>query len=220
MRKALAFATQSALNDLFYHKTDKSHKLLSLRKMKLFSHYAFSFGVSLATFGAISRASFVSFGTESKLSYVFSLFVISAFTNKLIDALGHEIRGGFASRSPRTHTLSRAGLIGAFTALGVSLALPYVLASIQGDPVYAVRPFQSDSAFFIAFSPFLGFVCGSSHIILDAFTERGVYTKKKGRWVRIAFAHFTYDNPLLNFLALLFGAVFAIFGARLLGLYF
>ncbi|WP_198968342.1 DUF1286 domain-containing protein, partial [Saccharolobus islandicus] len=52
-----------------------------------------------------------------------------------------------------------------------------------------------------------GVVVGPSHLFLDVFTERGIYVKKYGRWKRFALAHFRYDNPLANGLAIIAGAV-------------
>nr|WP_306308660.1 hypothetical protein [Sulfuracidifex tepidarius] len=52
-----------------------------------------------------------------------------------------------------------------------------------------------------------GLLVGPSHMLLDVFTERGIYHKLKGRWRRIALAHFSYDNPLANGLAILLGVL-------------
>ena len=46
---------------------------------------------------------------------------------------------------------------------------------------------------------------GPSHMLLDAFTERGIYVKRNGKWRRVALAHFSYDNPAVNGLAILLG---------------
>ncbi|ADX83215.1 hypothetical protein SiH_1867 [Sulfolobus islandicus HVE10/4] len=52
-----------------------------------------------------------------------------------------------------------------------------------------------------------GVVVGPSHLFLDVFTERGIYVKKYGRWRRFALAHFRYDNPAINGLAILLGVI-------------
>ncbi|MFP3163254.1 MAG: hypothetical protein RXQ75_05420 [Acidianus hospitalis] len=44
-------------------------------------------------------------------------------------------------------------------------------------------------------------------MLLDVFTERGIYHKVKGRWGRVAFAHCSYDNPMANGLAILLGVI-------------
>jgi len=40
-------------------------------------------------------------------------------------------------------------------------------------------------------------------MLLDIFTEKGIYHKVNGKWRRIALAHFSYDNPIVNGLAIL-----------------
>ncbi|BDB98286.1 hypothetical protein SACC_13030 [Saccharolobus caldissimus] len=52
-----------------------------------------------------------------------------------------------------------------------------------------------------------GILVGPSHMLLDVFTERGIYIKKNGKWRRFALAHFSYDNPLANGLAILAGVI-------------
>ena len=44
-------------------------------------------------------------------------------------------------------------------------------------------------------------------MLLDIFTERGIYHKVDGKWKRIALAHFSYDNPIVNGLAILLGVI-------------
>ena len=62
-------------------------------------------------------------------------------------------------------------------------------------------------SFYFVFSVILdGLLVGPSHLLLDVFTERGIYHKVKGRW-RDAFAHFSYDNPMANGLAILLGVI-------------
>ena len=50
-----------------------------------------------------------------------------------------------------------------------------------------------------------GILVGPSHMLLDVFTERGIYHKVNGKWRRVALAHFSYDNPAVNGLAILLG---------------
>ncbi|QKQ99182.1 DUF1286 domain-containing protein [Metallosphaera tengchongensis] len=111
-------------------------------------------------------------------------FIIAWISNSLIDRLGHEVRYGYIRRTPRTHTLLRSLPWGILPSLPLSLIL--------GVPIIA----------------FLGIVAGPSHLVLDVLTERGIYVKRRGRWVRYALAHFAYNNPLLNGLFILIGAVF------------
>jgi len=42
-------------------------------------------------------------------------------------------------------------------------------------------------------------------MLLDVFTERGIYVKRNGRWVRYALAHFKYNDPIVNTLAVFIG---------------
>ncbi|EHP68183.1 Protein of unknown function (DUF1286) [Metallosphaera yellowstonensis MK1] len=109
--------------------------------------------------------------------------VISSLSNTLIDRLGHEVRGGFVRRTPTTHTLPRSVIWG----LLPSLPLFYF---------FHVLPIL-----------LLGVLSGPSHMLLDIFTERGIYVKRGGRWRRFALAHFSYDNPVINGTAILAGAL-------------
>jgi len=59
---------------------------------------------------------------------------------------------------------------------------------------------------------------GPSHMLLDAFTERGIYVKRNGKWRRVALAHFSYDNPAVNGLAILLG-ILMLFAATQLHIY-
>jgi len=52
-----------------------------------------------------------------------------------------------------------------------------------------------------------GVIVGPSHMLLDIFTERGIYVKRNGKWRRFALAHFSYDNPLANGLAIIAGVI-------------
>ncbi|MBB5255178.1 hypothetical protein HNQ62_002953 [Sulfurisphaera ohwakuensis] len=52
-----------------------------------------------------------------------------------------------------------------------------------------------------------GIIVGPTHMFLDMFTEAGVYVKKNGKWRRFALAHFRYDNPAVNGLAIFVGFI-------------
>jgi Protein of unknown function (DUF1286). len=146
--------------------------------MKLRTHYIFSSGLlSLIT------VFFIPF-----LYAVFLAGLISFIGNSFIDYFGHEIKGKYLSRSPRTHTVYRSILWG-------------LLLSLPIGVLYFVFP-----SFLFVFSVILdGLLVGPSHMILDVFTERGIYHKVNGQWRRIAFAHFSYNNPLANGLVILLG---------------
>ncbi|MEM3925902.1 MAG: hypothetical protein QW239_07510, partial [Metallosphaera sp.] len=59
-----------------------------------------------------------------------------------------------------------------------------------------------------------GIIVGPSHMFLDAFTEAGIFVKKNGKWKRAAIAHFSYDNKVLNGLAILAGIIMLIISAK------
>ncbi|MEM3827768.1 MAG: DUF1286 domain-containing protein [Conexivisphaerales archaeon] len=106
--------------------------------------------------------------------------IVALFANHLIDALGHE---GHA-RTPLTHTPLRSI---AWSLLSVPLAvLPYGPSSLPAALTAAV-------------------LAGPSHMLLDAFTEHGIYVKRNGRWRRFALAHIRSNDPIANALALLLG---------------
>ncbi|BBD72443.1 hypothetical protein HS1genome_0832 [Sulfodiicoccus acidiphilus] len=93
-------------------------------------------------------------------------------------------------RTPRTHTLPRSVL------WGLLPSLPFLF--LFRDPLPLA----------------LGLLVGPSHMFLDVFKERGIYVKKGGRR-RIALAHFSYDDPLVNGLAVLLGALMLFASMRL-----
>jgi len=148
--------------------------------MKLRTHYIFSSGLlSLIT------VFFIPF-----LYAVFLAGLISFIGNSFIDYFGHEIKGKYISRSPRTHTVYRSILWG-------------LLLSLPIGVLYFVFP-----SFYFVFSVILdGLLVGPSHMLLDVFTERGIYHKVNGKWRRIALAHFSYANPLANGLAIIAGVI-------------
>ncbi|AWS00704.1 DUF1286 domain-containing protein [Metallosphaera hakonensis] len=141
--------------------------------MKLVTHYVFTTGIL-----TIMATPFLGFYS----GLIFS-FIISWVSNTLIDRLGHETRGGYIRRTPRTHTLFRS------IPWGLIPAVP--IAILGGDLPIMV----------------LGVIAGPSHMLLDVFTERGIYVKRCGKWKRLALAHFSYNNPLVNGIAIVIGAL-------------
>jgi len=62
-------------------------------------------------------------------------------------------------------------------------------------------------SFLFVFSVILdGLLVGPSRMLLDVFTERGIYVKRNGKWRRFALA-LSYDNPLANSSAILSGVL-------------
>jgi hypothetical protein len=149
--------------------------------MKLRTHYVFSLGL-LSLLDSLLLSDF--------LEVIIISGIISVTANNVIDYLGHEIRGKYVSRTPRTHTLPRSIGWGLLTTVPIVLAL-YFLSSTE----------------LILITILDGVIVGPSHMLLDVFTERGIYHKVNGRWRRIALAHFSYDNPIVNGLAIIAGVI-------------
>ncbi|WP_236751096.1 DUF1286 domain-containing protein [Acidianus sp. HS-5] len=150
--------------------------------MKLRTHYVFSLGL-LSLIDSLFLNNF--------LEIVVISGVLSVIVNNLIDSLGHEIRGRYISRTPRTHTLTRSIAWGLLPPVPISIII-YLLFPSYLLPIVTVID---------------GVMVGPSHMLLDIFTERGIYRKVNGRWKRIALAHFSYDNPIINGIAIILGAL-------------
>ncbi len=119
-------------------------------------------------------------GHLSVLSLLVALWLTFA-VNTLIDVFGHTRKNGIPIRSFVTHSVFTAPLWGA--AVGIAtIILPY-----------SVFNFSADSAFELLGAA-LGVTIASTHLLLDAFTQAGVYLGRR----RIAIAHMSYDNPALN----------------------
>ncbi|MUN30070.1 DUF1286 domain-containing protein [Sulfolobus metallicus DSM 6482 = JCM 9184] len=98
--------------------------------------------------------------------------------------------GKYISRTPRTHTLPRSIGRGLLTSVPIIFALYFL--------------FYSHTVLIIILD---GVMVGPSNMLLDVFTERGIYHKVNGRWRRFALANFSYDNPIVNGLAILLGVI-------------
>ena len=149
--------------------------------MQLRTHYIFSFGL-------LTLLNFILLSGSPLLVVIAG--VISIFINNIIDTLGHEIKGEYISRTPTTHTVPRSVGWGLLGSVPFALALHFVFHS----PIMLILITFMDGA-----------VAGLSHMLLDIFTEKGIYHKVDGRWKRIALAHFSYNNPFANGLATLLG---------------
>jgi len=103
-------------------------------------------------------------------------------------------------KPPRTHTLPRSIGWGLLTSLPIALASYFLLYSPTSLMLITILD---------------GVIVGPSHMILDVFTEKGIYHKVDGRWRRVALAHFSYDNPLTNGLAILLGVIMLFAATRL-----
>jgi len=149
--------------------------------VKLRTHHVFTFGL-LTLFDSILL--------NDSLVIIVIAGVISVVTNNVIDTLGHEIKGEYISRTPTTHTIPRSMGWGLLTSVPVILALHFLFHS----PIELILITALD-----------GVVAGLSHMLLDIFTEKGIFHKVDGKWRRIALAHYSYNNPFANGLATLLG---------------
>ncbi|QIW24763.1 DUF1286 domain-containing protein [Sulfolobus sp. S-194] len=155
--------------------------------MKLRTHYVFSVGVLSFVLAFLSNGFFVNF---------FIAAYSSVLGNSLIDGLGHReivTRGGYVPvRTPLTHTYPRSVLWGLVTVLPIILLLYHYYTAVSLHILFL----QTIVA---------GVMVGPTHMFLDMFTESGIYVKKRGKWRRFALAHYRYDNPFVNGLAIFTG---------------
>jgi hypothetical protein len=149
--------------------------------VKLRTHHVFTFGLLTLLDSVL---------LSDSLEIIVIAGIISVMANNIIDYLGHEIKGEYISRTPMTHTIPRSMGWGLLTSAPIALALHYLFHS----------PIE-----LILVTALNGVVAGLSHMLLDIFTEKGIYHKVDGRWRRIALAHFSYNNPFANGLATLLG---------------
>ena len=101
--------------------------------------------------------------------------VLSALINPAMDYLGHES----GRRVPRTHEPMHAAALGAAVGAAAGLAL----------------------GLHVAYCALAGAAVSLSHLLLDAFTEHGIYVRRGGRYRRFALAHLRYNDPAANGLA-------------------
>ncbi|AOL16005.1 hypothetical protein BFU36_03870 [Sulfolobus sp. A20] len=158
--------------------------------MRLRTHYVFSSGLLCLVDTFLSGDFFIYF--------LFSA-LISVIGNLIIDRLGHKEvltkQGQIPVRTPLTHTLPRSVLWGVLSIIPIVTLL-----------------FLYDNSFSNTFFPIVidGVIVGPSHMLLDVFTEKGIYVKKGGKWRRFALAHYKYDNPFVNGLAIVIGVLMLI----------
>ena len=149
--------------------------------MKLRTHYVFSFGLLFLIDSLITNTPFY---------YLLILTgVISVVANNVIDSLGHEVKGKYIARIPRTHTVPRSIGWGLLTTLPIAVMLYYFYPKLLYVTILD------------------GLIVGPSHTLLDVFTEKGIYHKVNGRWRRFALAHFSYNDPFVNGLATFLGFI-------------
>ncbi len=162
--------------------------------MLLRTHYAFSTGL-LTFLGTLI--------TGDPLNTLVFAGIVSVLANSMIDYLGHEmvqVEGEYLPRrTPLTHTWFRSILWGSVaTAIATLFAYFALHSSYYGY-------FQLKEL--IVLAVICGVLVGPSHMLLDVFTEKGIYVKREGRWVRYALAHYKYNDPLANGLAMIVGII-------------
>jgi len=166
--------------------------------MKLLTHYVFSIGVI-----TLLLSLFTSF-----YNVVAVAVVVSLIGNTVIDSLGHKEvvtrYGEIPVRTPLTHTFPRSvvwGLVSSLPVLFIAL-FPghYYYYHYYDDYLNNYESIQLVISVLVS-----GFLVGPTHMLLDVFTEKGIYVKKHGKWKRFALAHFRYNNPFANGLAIVIG---------------
>ena len=142
-------------------------------------------------------------------------FIISCLGNRIVDKLGHKKvqsnKGEVLVRTQRTHTVPRSiawGLLSTLPFLAYLLVISYFFSTYLKMP--------SDFLYYfvlVNFAPAIiaGIIVGPSHMLLDIFTEKGIYKKKDGQWARFALAHRRFDDSLANNTALALGILMLLF---------
>jgi len=176
--------------------------------MFLRTHYVFSTGV-LTFLGSLI--------TQDPFDALVFAGVVSVLANALIDKLGHEmvwVEGKYLPRrTPLTHTWFRSIIWGSLVTVVVVFLAYFALHSSYYYYNYHYNYFQLRELIMLAI--LYGVLVGPSHMILDVFTERGIYVKRNGKWERYALAHFKYNDPLANGLAILVGTMLIIMSVRI-----
>jgi len=171
--------------------------------MLLRTHYVFSMGI-LTFLGNLI--------TQDPFSTLVFAGVVSVLANSLIDRLGHEmvwVEGKYLPRrTPLTHTWFRSILWGSLVTAVITLLAYFALRNSYYYYDYHYNYLQLRELIMLAI--IFGVLVGPTHMLLDVFTERGIYVKRNGQWERYALAHFKYNDPLANGLAILVGTILII----------
>jgi hypothetical protein len=147
--------------------------------LKAVTHNTFSFGLGVFL---LSRT-----GHLSVLSFLVALWLTFA-VNTLVDVFGHTRKNDIPTRSFITHSVFTAPIWGA--ALGIAtIIVPYSVFNLSADSAFELLGVA------------LGVTVAYTHLLLDAFTQAGIYLGRR----RIAIAHMSYDNPGLNLAFIVLG---------------
>jgi hypothetical protein len=156
--------------------------------LKSITHNFFSAGVGLFVVAHI--------GLFLPFSLLFAVW-LALSTNFAIDAVGHSMKSGRTARSWTTHSVFTAPLWGATIGF-LTIAVPANL--LHYAPTTDLQ----------YFSVAVGALASYSHLLLDSLTEGGVYLGRS----RIALAHFSNNNFLLNSCFILLGVLLGISGVE------
>jgi hypothetical protein len=148
------------------------------------THYVFFIGLSFYVLSLFHLSSLASSLVSVWLSFA---------VNFVIDALGHVPRSGIPTRSRLTHSVFTAPVWGCAIAWVSISTIPEALGSHPA--LSTVIPWMA-----------MGALIAFGHLLLDSVTQAGVYSFRR----RIALAHFSYDNPILNAGFALVGVTLAI----------
>jgi hypothetical protein len=139
--------------------------------LKAVTHYVFSIGVC---------AYVASYLLGFSILLLLLVLWLSFATNALID-FGHSMRGSTPIRSWVTHSIYTAPVWGGLVGV-VSIVVPGYLLN------------QPPNAMLVLSALGLGVLTALTHLLLDSLTEAGVYNGRR----RVALAHVSYDNWILN----------------------
>ncbi|MDA4118657.1 MAG: DUF1286 domain-containing protein [Thaumarchaeota archaeon] len=149
--------------------------------MKALTHNIFSVGLGLYLVLRLA---------QQPLLEVLLVIWLAFATNGVIDSLGHRTRGGMAVRSFVTHSIFTAPLWG----IAVAVSSLYLLDLMTGQKIGIAQ---------LSAAAGLGVLLAFSHLFLDALTEGGVFYGRH----RMALAHFSNNNEILNGIFAGLGAV-------------
>jgi len=170
--------------------------------VKLRTHYIFSTCLISLVLSLLFRTPFFNILVIS--------FLISFLGNTIIDRIGHrEVVTRFGEipvRTPLTHTFPRSVLWGVLSSLPV-LVIALYLGHYYYDYSYYSNRYETTPIIYFISILISGILVGPSHMLLDVFTEKGIYIKKDGKWKRFALAHFRYNSPVANGLAIFVGGI-------------
>lgn len=168
--------------------------------MKMYTHFLFSMGLILLVLSLFFKVDFFNeFAIALSISYI---------GNSLIDLVGHKevIKESkeMLVRTPTSHTFPRS------VAWGVLSSSPILTFVVLFSHYYL--DLDSYTLFsYIASVIIGGIIVGPSHMLLDVFTQKGIFRKRNGQWVRFALAHRRYNDPLANGIAATLGILMLLF---------